>query len=68
MSNWQIEKDDPVGMISHKELLALLKALAMTDCDHRTLEIVAYAVGLEKWWTEPVRLAIEKPPVYLLSD
>lgn len=33
--------DDPVRVIRSDELLAILKGLAMTNCDLRTLEIVA---------------------------
>lgn len=39
--NWKIENDEPLGMIRHDELLHILRALALTNCDPRTLGIVA---------------------------
>lgn len=66
MSNWRLENNEPMGMIRHDELLHILKALALTDCDNRTLGIVAEATGLGKYWPKPVRIAVE--PVYLIEQ
>lgn len=50
----------PIGMIRHDELLNILRALAMTDCDSRTLEIVAQATGLSKYFNQPP-ITVELP-------
>lgn len=42
--------DEPIGMIRLVDLLNILNALALTDCDKRTLGIVARATNLEAWF------------------
>lgn len=42
--------DEPIGMIRLVDLRNILAALALTDCDRRTLGIVARATNLEAWF------------------
>lgn len=64
MSNYQRCNDGPLGFIKNDRLLAILQALALTDCDRRTLGIVAQATGLGEWWREVERV---ERAVYLLE-
>lgn len=59
-----MENNKPLGMIGYEELYNILKALALTDCDKRTLGIVAEATGLGDYWPKPVEV---ERPVYLLE-
>lgn len=45
--------DEPIGVICLNDLLNILNALALTDCDQRTLAIVAKATNLEPWLQPP---------------
>lgn len=59
MVNW---KNEPLGMIRLDELANILNALALTDCDQRTLAVVARAVGVSKFLELPTRpIVVELP-------
>lgn len=57
-----IWNDLPLGMIRLDELLNILRALALTDCDLRTLEIVATSTGLDKHLqSDPALIQLPQP-------
>lgn len=53
----------PLGMIRLDELQNIVQALALTDCDQRTLAIVARATGLGEYFpgndVPPAQLTVE---------
>lgn len=51
-TNWRTRIDEPLGLLQLDELLHILQALALTNCDPRTLAVVARATGLGEWWRE----------------
>jgi hypothetical protein len=63
----RVEPEEPIKMMTGSELLHILRALALTNCDPRTLGIVAEATGLGDYWPKPVKVEVERP-VYLLSN
>lgn len=52
--------DGPLGLIELEKLLNVLHALSLTDCDKRTLAIVATSTGLAEFWCEPVEIEAEQ--------
>lgn len=66
--NGQFEPKLPIGMIRYDELLNILKALNLTDCDKRTLAIVAEATGLGDWWPRQNQVRVEVETPFLLLD
>lgn len=60
--------DGPLGLIELERLLNILTALSLTDCDKRTLAIVATSTGLAEFWCEPVEIQAEQKFITDNSD